>query len=133
MSQTLSVEADPREDFGKNASRRLRYAGRIPGVVYGGGGPAIPVTVDPKSISAILHSESGHNAIFSLEIKGKAPARVMLRDWQVDPLHGGLLHVDMVRVALDATPFWGQARFRCIRWSTSCSARRRRTSAAPAA
>ena len=102
MSQTLSVEADPREDFGKNASRRLRHVGRIPGVVYGGGGPAIPVTVDPRKISQILHSESGHNAIFSLEIKGKAPARVMLRDWQVDPLHGGLLHVDMVRVALDA-------------------------------
>ena len=51
---------------------------------------------------AILHSESGHNAIFTLEIKGKAPARVMLRDWQVDPLHGDLLHVDMVRVARDA-------------------------------
>lgn len=102
MPQALSVEADPREDFGKNASRRLRHAGRIPGVVYGGGGPAIPVTVDPKRISAILHSESGHNAIFSLEIKGKAPARVMLRDWQVDPLHGDLLHVDMVRVARDA-------------------------------
>ena len=101
MSQALSVEADPREDFGKNASRRLRHAGRIPGVIYGGGGPAIPVTVDPKKIAAVLHSESGHNAIFSLEIKGKAPARVMLRDWQVDPLHGDLLHVDMVRVARD--------------------------------
>jgi large subunit ribosomal protein L25 len=102
MSQALSVEADPREDFGKNASRRLRRAGRIPGIVYGGGGPAIPITVDPKSVSAVLHSESGHNAIFSLEIKGKAPARVMLRDWQVDPVHGELLHVDMVRVTLGA-------------------------------
>jgi large subunit ribosomal protein L25 len=102
MSQGLSVEAEPREDFGKNASRRLRHAGRIPGVIYGGGGPAIPVSVDPRKISQILHSESGHNAIFSLEIKGKAPARVMLRDWQVDPLHGDLLHVDMVRVARDA-------------------------------
>jgi large subunit ribosomal protein L25 len=101
MSQAWSVEADPREDFGKNASRRLRHAGRIPGVVYGGGGPAIPIAVDPKKIAAVLHSESGHNAIFSLEIKGKAPARVMLRDWQVDPLHGDLLHVDMVRVARD--------------------------------
>ena len=101
MSPALSVEADPREDFGKNASRRLRHVGRIPGVVYGGGGPAIPVTVDPRKISQILHSESGHNAIFPLEIKGKAPARVMLRDWQVDPLHGDLLHVDMVRVARD--------------------------------
>ena len=102
MSQVLTVEADPREDFGKNASRRLRHAGRIPGVVFGGGGSAIPVVVDPRKISEVLQTEAGHNAIFTLEIKGKAPARVMLRDWQVDPIAGRLLHVDMVRVALDA-------------------------------
>jgi len=102
MAQVLNVEADPREDFGKNAARRLRHAGRVPGVVYGGGGPAIPVTIDPKKIVEILHSESGHNALFTLDIRGKAPARVMLREWQVDPIHGGLLHVDMVRIARDA-------------------------------
>ena len=102
MVQVTNVDAEPREDFGKNTARRMRRAGHIPAVVYGGGGPAIPVAVDPKKISAILHSEAGHNAIFTLEIRGKAPARVMLRDWQVDPIHGGLLHVDMVRVARDA-------------------------------
>ncbi|HUU15485.1 MAG TPA: 50S ribosomal protein L25 [Terriglobia bacterium] len=101
MVQVTNVGAEPREDFGKNPARRMRRAGQIPAVVYGGGGPAIPVAVDPKKISAILHSEAGHNAIFTLEIRGKAPARVMLRDWQVDPIHGGLLHVDMVRVARD--------------------------------
>jgi large subunit ribosomal protein L25 len=101
MTQVLNVEAEPREDFGKNAARRLRHAGRIPAVVYGGGGPSIPIVVDPRKISAILCSESGHNAIFTLDIRGKAPARVMLRDWQVDPVHGDLLHVDMVRVARD--------------------------------
>jgi large subunit ribosomal protein L25 len=101
MTQVLNVEAEPREDFGKNAARRLRHAGRIPAVVYGGGGPAIPIAVDPRKITEILHSESGHNAIFTLDIRGKAPARVMLREWQVDPTHGDLLHVDMVRVARD--------------------------------
>jgi large subunit ribosomal protein L25 len=102
MTQVMNVEAEPREDFGKNAARRLRHAGRIPAVVYGGGGPAIPIVIDPRKISEILHSESGHNAIFTLDIRGRAPARVMLRDWQVDPVHGDLLHVDMVRVARDA-------------------------------
>jgi large subunit ribosomal protein L25 len=101
MTQVLNVEAETREDFGKNAARRLRHAGRIPAVVYGGGGPAIPIVVDPRKITEILHSESGHNAIFTLDIRGKAPARVMLRDWQVDPTHGDLLHVDMVRVVRD--------------------------------
>lgn len=102
MTQVLTVEADSREDFGKNASRRMRREGRIPAVVYGGGGPSIPVVVDPKKISQILHSESGHNAIFTLEIHGKAPARVMIRDWQTDPTRGNLLHVDLVRIARDA-------------------------------
>lgn len=101
MTQVLTVAADPREEFGKNAVRRLRRAGRIPAVVYGGGGPAIPVTVDPRKILRILHSESGHNAIFTLEIRGRVPARVMIRDWQVEPVQGDLLHVDLVRVASD--------------------------------
>lgn len=101
MSQVLTVAAEPREDFGKNASRRMRHAGRIPAVVYGAGGPAIPITVDPKQVAHILYSETGHNTLFTIEIKGKAPARVMLRDWQLEPVKGSLLHVDMVRVGAD--------------------------------
>jgi large subunit ribosomal protein L25 len=101
MAEIFNVEAEARETFGKNAARRLRHLGRIPAVVYGGGGPSIPLTVDPKAILRLLHSEAGHNTIFALQISGKAPARVMLRDWQWDPLRGGLLHVDMVRIARD--------------------------------
>jgi large subunit ribosomal protein L25 len=101
MSEVLSIEAEPREAFGKNASRRLRYAGRVPGVVYGDQGPSLPVAVDPKEILRVLHSAAGQNAIFTLEIKGKAPARVMLRDWQLDPIKGNLIHVDLVRVGRD--------------------------------
>ncbi len=101
MTQVLTVDAEAREDFGKNASRRMRRGGRIPAVVYGGGGPAIPVAVDPKRILQILHSESGHNAIFTLEIQGKAPTRVMVREWQTEPVRGDLLHVDLVRIARD--------------------------------
>jgi large subunit ribosomal protein L25 len=102
MSHAFTVEAEPREDFGKNNARRTRVAGRIPGVVYGGGGPVIPVSVDPIGIRTILHSETGHNSIFTLNVRGKAPARAMIRDWQADPIKGGLLHVDLVRIALDA-------------------------------
>jgi large subunit ribosomal protein L25 len=102
MSQAFTVEAEPREDFGKNAARRMRRTGHIPGIVYGAGGPVIPVTVDPAGIQRILHSESGQNAIFTLEIHGKAPARAMIRDWQNEPIKGSLLHVDLVRIALDA-------------------------------
>jgi len=96
-----TIEAEAREDFGKNASRRLRHAGRIPGVVYGGGGQAIPLTVDPKQVGQILDSDTGHNTVFTLEIKGRAPARVLVCDWQVEPVKGGLLHVDMLRISAD--------------------------------
>ncbi len=102
MPDVLTIDADPREDFGKNAARRLRRQGRIPAVLYGDQGPSIPIAVDPRKISDVLHSESGHNAIFTLQIRGKAPARAMLRERQVDPVHGELLHVDLVRVARDA-------------------------------
>lgn len=101
MSEALRIEAEPRELFGKNAARRLRHAGRIPAVVYGDQGPALPVIVDPKEVLRVLRSDAGQNAIFNLEIKGKAPARVMLRDWQLDPVKGDLLHVDLVRVGRD--------------------------------
>jgi large subunit ribosomal protein L25 len=101
MAQVSSVQAQTREEFGKNAARRLRHSGRIPAVVYGGGGPSLSIAVDPKEISRILFSQSGHNALFTLDIKGKAPARVMLKDWTVDPVKGHLLHVDMVRIAHD--------------------------------
>ena len=101
MSEAFTVEAEPREVFGKNVARRTRRAGRIPGVVYGGGGPVIPVTVEPEEIRRVLHSESGQNAIFTLQVRGKAPARAMIRDWQSEPVRGDLLHVDLVRIALD--------------------------------
>jgi large subunit ribosomal protein L25 len=102
MTQITTVTAEPREEFGKNCSRRLRRSGRVPAVVYGGGGPAIPIVVDPKGLLSMVHSEAGHTAIFSLEIHGRAPARVMLKDWQLEPVRGQLLHVDMVRIAKDA-------------------------------
>jgi large subunit ribosomal protein L25 len=101
MSHAFTIEAEPREDFGKNCARRTRRSGRIPGVVYGGGGPVIPVSVDPEGIREILHSEAGHNTIFTLEVRGKAPSRAMVRDWQKEPIRGGLLHVDLVRIAAD--------------------------------
>jgi large subunit ribosomal protein L25 len=102
MTQVTTITAESREDFGKNCSRRLRRSGRVPAVVYGGGGPAIPIVVDPKALLPIVQSEAGHTTILNLEIHGRAPARVMLKDWQLEPVRGQLLHVDMVRIAKDA-------------------------------
>src|SRR6516162_7487773 len=96
------VEAQARaaNSRGKNEARRVRAAGRIPGVLYGAKKETIAVTLDPKQITRILHSESGHNTIFDLEV-GAEKAKVMIVDWQYDPLLGKLLHIDLKRIAMD--------------------------------
>jgi large subunit ribosomal protein L25 len=95
------VAATPREGkFNKNAARRVRVQGRIPAVVYGANEPSVAVEVDPKQILRILHSETGHNSIFDLEI-GSAKAKAMIVDWQYEPIKGSLLHIDLKRIALD--------------------------------
>lgn len=97
-----AIVAKPREGkFNKNAARRVRVSGLIPAVVYGAGQEAVAVTVDPKAIIKILHSETGHNTIFDLNIEGGAAAKAMIVDWQNEPIKSKLLHIDMKRIAMD--------------------------------
>lgn len=100
--EKLVVEAEPRDTRGKNRARQLRRAGRVPGVVYGSAAEPLALSVDPRLVGRVLHSEAGHNAIFTLAIKGHGKTPAMIRDWQVDPVKGLLLHVDFLRIALDA-------------------------------
>src|SRR5947207_9287371 len=96
------VQAQARHDSsrGKNEARRLRASGRVPAVVYGAKKPSLAVSVDPKQITRILNSASGHNTIFEVEL-GSEKARVMIVDWQYEPLKGQLLHIDLKRIAMD--------------------------------
>lgn len=99
---TEAVVATPREGkFNKNAARRVRVAGKIPAVIYGAGLDSVAVTVDPKVITRILHSESGHNTIFDLNIEGGGASKAMIVDWQNEPIKGKLLHIDLKRIAMD--------------------------------
>ena len=96
----ITVEATPREDRGKNAARRMRRQGHVPAVLYGGDGKSLTLAVNTKQLAAIMRSQSGHNTIFKVKLPtGEQSA--MLKDWQVDPLLGTLLHVDLLRVAMD--------------------------------
>ena len=100
--EVVTVVATPREGrFNKNAARRVRVTGKIPAVVYGAGADAIAVTVDPKAIIKILHSESGHNTIFDLDVTGNGTTKVMIVDWQYEPIKSSLLHIDLKRIAMD--------------------------------
>jgi large subunit ribosomal protein L25 len=99
--QQFTVEATMRDDRGKNAARRLRLGGKIPAVVYGGNEEPLAVTVSVKQVAGILRSEAGRNTIFTLQVAGVGEKKAMLKDWQVDPVKGNLLHVDLLRVAMD--------------------------------
>jgi large subunit ribosomal protein L25 len=87
--------------FNKNAARRVRVAGKIPAVLYGGGHDAVAIEVDPKQISRILFSETGHNTIFDVEVGTQPAAKAMIVDWQREPIKDQLIHIDLKRIALD--------------------------------
>ncbi len=96
------VVAKAREGkFNKNAARRVRAAGKIPAVLYGAGYEPVAVELDPKQISRILYSESGHNTIFDVEVAGHPTAKAMIVDWQYEPIKDQLIHIDLKRIALD--------------------------------
>jgi large subunit ribosomal protein L25 len=96
------VIAKPREGkFNKNAARRVRFAGKIPAVLYGSGHEPVAIEVDPKQISRILFSETGHNTIFDVEVVGQSTAKAMIVDWQREPINDLLIHIDLKRIALD--------------------------------
>jgi large subunit ribosomal protein L25 len=99
MAQII-VEASSREERGKNAARRLRVAGKVPATLYGGKGGAVSVAVNTKQLSTILRSESGHNTIFTVKLPDSEQSAIV-KDLQVDPVKGVLLHVDLLRVAMD--------------------------------
>jgi len=87
--------------FTKNAARRVRVTGKIPAVLYGAGHEAVAIEVEPKQISRILFSETGHNTIFDIQVEGQAPAKAMIVDWQREPINDLLIHIDMKRIAAD--------------------------------
>src|SRR5215218_4560724 len=99
---SLTLQAETRETRGKNEARRLRAGGKIPAVVYGAEkGRATEIAVDPKVLLRILHSESGVNSLIGLEGAGSGDTRVMVKEYQLDPITHKLLHVDFYQVAMD--------------------------------
>ena len=101
-----TLDAVKREGRRKNEANRLRASGRIPAVVYGAkkkGGAApegVAIAVDPKAVLRILHSDSGANTLINLKVDG-SEARVMVKEYQLDPITHQLLHADFYQLAMD--------------------------------
>jgi large subunit ribosomal protein L25 len=96
------LEAEIRTTFGKNEARRTRREGKVPGVLYGGEGQqTTPIAVQPRALLKILHSEAGQNTLISLKVAGAGDSRVLVKNFQLDPVTHHLLHADFYRVAMD--------------------------------
>jgi len=95
------LDATSRSAGNKNAARRVRAGGKVPAVLYGAGRDAIALSLDPRQVSRILHSASGHNTIFDLALEGGERSKAMIVDWQYEPIKGSLLHIDLKRIAMD--------------------------------
>ena len=99
MSEKFIVKAEKRETRGKNEARRLRVAGKVPVVVYGGGSASLAATASLSDLAAILRTDAGVNTVFSLDIEGEGVNDVIFQDRQIDPMHGRLIHADLRRFA----------------------------------
>jgi large subunit ribosomal protein L25 len=100
VTDNSTLEAQSRSAGNKNEARRVRRGGKIPAVVYGAGQDSLPVAVDPRQVTRILNSETGHNTIFDLTLDG-SKTKAMIVDWQYEPIKGKLLHIDVKRIAMD--------------------------------
>jgi large subunit ribosomal protein L25 len=96
-SQTTKLSISPREASNSRATRRLRRAGQVPGVLYGGGDEAVPFSVDER---ALRHALAAVGAVIELQLDGEATSAV-LKDSHRHPVRGQTLHVDFLRVRLD--------------------------------
>ncbi|HSB09572.1 MAG TPA: 50S ribosomal protein L25 [Blastocatellia bacterium] len=101
MIKDITINARPREGVGKGPTRRLRSLGMIPAAVYGEGGSSVAIAVNAKEIANILRSDTGHNTIFKLALQSDGePDNVIIKDYQVDPVRGRLLHADLLRLSM---------------------------------
>ncbi|HET6232396.1 MAG TPA: 50S ribosomal protein L25 [Longimicrobiaceae bacterium] len=96
MAATLN--AQPRENAGKGAARKLRAAGKVPAVLYGHGDANVPITVDAHELEKLLAGISIENTVFSLAVEGGVTTDVLIREVQGDPVRPIILHVDFLQL-----------------------------------
>jgi len=100
----IVVEAELREETGRSATRRLRRAGKMPGIIYGGGKPDIAITMDYFTVSKQLNDEHFHTSMLEVKVKGsRSKNTVLLKDAQWDPVMDTATHLDFFRVSASDT------------------------------
>jgi len=97
---TITIQAERRSTFGKNANRRLRAQGRVPAILYGGAVASVPLVLDKKDIVRIMKTEARENTLFKVGFGGEV-RDAMIKELQVDPVSDELIHADLVQIAMD--------------------------------
>jgi large subunit ribosomal protein L25 len=97
MRITYQVGADSRHDQGKGASRRLRRAGKVPAVLYGGEGGPRSITLDHQQLLTLIDKEKFYSSIISVNVDAQ-PQPAIIRDVQMHPARNAVVHVDLQRV-----------------------------------
>jgi large subunit ribosomal protein L25 len=97
---TITIQAEKRETFGKNANRRLRKQGRIPAILTGGSVAGVPLVLDKKDIVRILKTDTRENTIFKVGF-GDEMRDAMIKELQIDPVSDELIHADLIQIAMD--------------------------------
>lgn len=99
---TTTVAAKLRSTTGKGAARALRREGFVPAICYGAGKAPTSLSLAPKEIVRVLHSEAGPNTLIDLQIEGEAaPRQVMIKSVALEPVKRTIKHVDLYEVTAD--------------------------------
>lgn len=101
MRTTIQVGADSRHDQGKGASRRLRRAGKVPAILYGGQGEPKNVVLDQQQLLTLIDNEKFYSSVISLNLDSQ-PQPAIVRDVQMHPARNSVVHVDLQRVIENA-------------------------------
>ena len=99
MAEKITVKAEKRDTRGKNEARRLRAAGQIPIVIYGGGSESLAAVASLRDLAAVIRTDAGVNTVFSLDIEGEGVNDVIFQDRQIDAVKGRMIHADLRRFA----------------------------------
>jgi large subunit ribosomal protein L25 len=99
-SDHVQLKATPRTVFGTSYTRRLRAAGLVPGVLYKSGEDSIAFTLPERDINRALHGGHGKTAVFQIAVDGHPTVPALLKDWDLNPVRGSLIHVDFQQVDL---------------------------------
>ncbi len=97
--ERITLHAEKRENTGKGAARSMRRSGTVPAVLYRGGS-STPIKINAKELTTFMHATAGEQVMVDLQFSDGDKKLALMKDYQVDPLKGELLHTDFFEVSL---------------------------------